>query len=199
MSTSRYTVPIPSETLILETRQQLRELAVVYSMGTLDDRNGGYYLLDAEGVVLAVAADGLCEELDASMASAKGVHEQSPYSELGLHVQNHFDKQCCAYGEGYTGTVRLRAAMAGHLNRRFWPWTGIDGVEVTFAAGVTNLNEVCALSLCDADQGDGIMLGRPVYGAFSGELAMRTGINLEYVSAGDTEQFSPACVTALES
>ncbi|KAE8384321.1 pyridoxal phosphate-dependent transferase [Aspergillus alliaceus] len=40
------------------------------------------------------------------------------------------------------------------------------------------------------------MLGRPVYGAFSSDLAMRTNIHLEHVSVGDTEQISPACVLA---
>ncbi|BAE59775.1 unnamed protein product [Aspergillus oryzae RIB40] len=73
---TRYTIPIPAETLILETRQQLNDMAAAYSMGTLDDRNGGYYLLDHDGEILAVAADGLCEELDNSMASARRVYEQ---------------------------------------------------------------------------------------------------------------------------
>ncbi|KAB8214517.1 hypothetical protein BDV33DRAFT_196035 [Aspergillus novoparasiticus] len=74
--TTRYTIPIPAGILILETRQQLNDMAAAYSMGTLDDRNGGYYLLDQDGEILAVAADGLCEELDISMASARRVYEQ---------------------------------------------------------------------------------------------------------------------------
>ncbi|OGM40672.1 hypothetical protein ABOM_010575 [Aspergillus bombycis] len=78
---TRYTVPIPAGTLILETRQQLHDMAAAYSMGTLDDRNGGYYLLDHDGEVLAVAADGLCAELDGSMRSASRVHEQRSRSD----------------------------------------------------------------------------------------------------------------------
>ncbi|KAE8352534.1 hypothetical protein BDV28DRAFT_165484 [Aspergillus coremiiformis] len=81
-STARYTIPILRGTVVLETRQQLNDMATAYSTGTLDDRNGGYYLLDDDGNVLAVAADSLCEELDASMASARRVYERHPYSEL---------------------------------------------------------------------------------------------------------------------
>lgn len=62
-----------------------------------------------------------------------------------------FDRQCCAYGEGYTGTLRMRSAMAKHLNNHFKPAMAIDAEEITFAAGVTSLNEVCALVLCNPD------------------------------------------------
>ncbi|KAL2672347.1 hypothetical protein Neosp_013052 [[Neocosmospora] mangrovei] len=87
---------------------------------------------------------------------------------------NHdLDKSLLTYGEGYTGTLRLRSAMAKHLNRHFHPAQAIDAEEVTFTAGVTNINEVCALVTCDP--GEAIMLGRPIYGPFSKDFVMRTG------------------------
>ncbi|KAL8652869.1 MAG: hypothetical protein Q9226_004084 [Calogaya cf. arnoldii] len=116
-----------------------------------------------------------------------------------INTHDHFDKQCCAYGEGYTGTLRLRTAMADHLNDLFHPVHTIDPEEITFAAGVTDLNEVCAPVTCDANQYDSIMLERPIYRPFFKDLTMRTGVQLEYVSVGDTDQFSPACATAYES
>jgi histidinol-phosphate/aromatic aminotransferase/cobyric acid decarboxylase-like protein len=64
--------------------------------------------------------------------------------------------------------------MAKHLNTYFKPAHAIDAEQITFAAGVTQLIEACALLLCNADE-DAIMLGRPVYGTFSRNLAMRTG------------------------
>ena len=64
--------------------------------------------------------------------------------------------------------------MARHLNTHFKPVHSIDAEEVTFAAGVTDLNEVCALITCDAGQNDAIMLRRPVYGAFYRDLTTRT-------------------------
>ncbi|KAI1654474.1 PLP-dependent transferase [Daldinia decipiens] len=116
-----------------------------------------------------------------------------------INSHNQFDPQLCAYGEGYTGTVRLRAAMAKHLNAHFKPAYEIDPEEITFAAGVTALNETSALLTCNPDNQEGILLGGPVYGAFSRDLTMRTGAILEYVDVGDTEQFSPDCVAAYEA
>ncbi|KIM94254.1 hypothetical protein OIDMADRAFT_106732 [Oidiodendron maius Zn] len=112
---------------------------------------------------------------------------------------NDFDKLCCTYGEGFTGTFRLRNAMARHLNAHFKPVQNIDADQITFAAGVTDLNEACALITCDAARHDAIMLGGPVYGSFYRDLTMRTGITLEYVPIGDANQFLPACVTAFDA
>ncbi|KAH9894579.1 acc synthase [Xylariomycetidae sp. FL2044] len=114
-----------------------------------------------------------------------------------LNAHNHFDKSCCTYGEGSTGSLRLRDAMARHMNAHFRPARAVTAEEVTFAAGVTDLNEVCALLTCDP--GQSVMLGRPVYGSFAGDLGTRTGVSLEYVSVGDTDQFSPACVALYEA
>jgi 1-aminocyclopropane-1-carboxylate synthase len=90
-------------------------------------------------------------------------------------IQNNFSVQCCTYGEGYTGTQRLRTAMAKQLNAYFQPVQAFDAEEITFAAGVTSINEVCAMITCNPDSGDSIMLGSPVYGTFSKDMGMRTG------------------------
>lgn len=63
--------------------------------------------------------------------------------------------------------------MANHMNTFFKPAMAIDAEEITFAAGVTELNEVCALLTCD--EGEAVMLGRPIYGSFYGDLTTRTG------------------------
>ncbi|OQD71183.1 hypothetical protein PENPOL_c001G00221 [Penicillium polonicum] len=90
MSTTRYTVPIPESMLILETRQLLNDMAMQFPLGTVDDRNGGYYLLDHDATVLAVASDSLCEELDASMEAAKRYHTLACQSALEpIHAATH--------------------------------------------------------------------------------------------------------------
>ncbi|KAM6506068.1 hypothetical protein FSOLCH5_014249 [Fusarium solani] len=114
-----------------------------------------------------------------------------------MNSHHELDKSLLTYGEGYTGTLRLRSAMAKHLNRHFHPAQAIDAEEITFTAGVTNINEVCALVTCDPKEA--IMLGRPIYGPFSKDFVMRTGVNLEYVSVGDTDQFSPDCIAGYEA
>ncbi|KAF2964933.1 hypothetical protein GQX73_g8650 [Xylaria multiplex] len=130
----------------------------------------------------------------------EGAENWLMHSELAEFIDGvSFDQSCCAYGEGYTGSSRLRKAMAHHLNTHFAPAQAIDAEEITFAAGVTNLNEACALVTCNPDAGEAIMLGRPVYGAFSLDLCMRTGVELEYVSVGDRDQFTPDCVAAFEA
>ncbi|KAI4858763.1 acc synthase [Hypoxylon rubiginosum] len=116
-----------------------------------------------------------------------------------INTHNHFDKLLFVYGEGFTGTRRLRSAMASHLNRHFKPVQDIDPEQITFGAGVTSLNEVCGLITCNPDSQESILLGRPVYGAFAFDLTMRTGVNLEYVDVGDTDQFSPDCVAGYEA
>ncbi|KAI6082189.1 acc synthase [Hypoxylon rubiginosum] len=116
-----------------------------------------------------------------------------------INTHNQFDKLLSVYGEGFTGTRRLRSAMANHLNKHLKPVQDIDPEQITFGAGVTSLNEVCALITCNPDSQESIMLGRPVYGAFAFDLTMRTGVTLEYVDVGDTDQFSPDCVAGYEA
>ncbi|KAJ5369665.1 hypothetical protein N7509_014277 [Penicillium cosmopolitanum] len=87
--------------------------------------------------------------------------------------------------------------MANHLNTHFNPFTPVDAEEVTFAAGVTSLNELCALLLCDPD--DSILLIGPVYGSFTRDLTTKTSVNLEYVHVGEKDQFSPDSIAEIET
>jgi 1-aminocyclopropane-1-carboxylate synthase len=65
--------------------------------------------------------------------------------------------------------------MSKRLNARSKPVQDINPEEITIAAGVTHLNEVCALLTCNLNQNDAIMLGSPVYGGFNIDLTARTG------------------------
>ncbi|KAJ5480015.1 hypothetical protein N7530_005524 [Penicillium desertorum] len=73
-STTRYTVPIPESMDVLETRRELNEMAEQYPLSTVGARNGGWYILDHDGTLLAVATDSVCEELDASIEEAMRLH-----------------------------------------------------------------------------------------------------------------------------
>ncbi|OTB00780.1 hypothetical protein M426DRAFT_15136 [Hypoxylon sp. CI-4A] len=116
-----------------------------------------------------------------------------------INTHSQFDNKLCAYGEGYTGTVRLRTAMAKHLNTHFNPFHEIDPEQITFAAGVTALNEACTLVTCNPDNQEAILIGNPVYGVFARDLAARTGAVLAHANFGDADQFSPDCVAAYEA
>lgn len=65
--------------------------------------------------------------------------------------------------------------MANHMNAYFNPVQKFDPEEITFAAGVTELNEVCAMLTCDPGDKESILLGMPIYGAFARDLTIRTG------------------------
>ncbi|PWY91987.1 hypothetical protein BO94DRAFT_533427 [Aspergillus sclerotioniger CBS 115572] len=67
---TRYHTPPPSNATIMYDRQTLNDLARANSDGLLHDENGGYYLKTADEEIIAVAADALCTELDAALASA---------------------------------------------------------------------------------------------------------------------------------
>lgn len=82
--------------------------------------------------------------------------------------------------------------MAALVNDYFAPLTPISEDNITFAAGVTALNEMIAQVLCNV--GDAIMLGRPNYGSFNKDLVLRTGVRLEYVSFHGADQFAPDVV-----
>jgi bifunctional pyridoxal-dependent enzyme with beta-cystathionase and maltose regulon repressor activities len=62
--------------------------------------------------------------------------------------------------------------MASHLNDYFSPFVPVTSEHVTFTAGVTGLNEMIALSL--TNEGEGILLGRPIYGSFNGDLITKS-------------------------
>lgn len=63
--------------------------------------------------------------------------------------------------------------MANHLTKYFAPVKEFEAEEITFTAGVTELNEVCSMVTCDP--GEWIMVGGLVYGTFNKDLNMRTG------------------------
>ncbi|RMZ81566.1 hypothetical protein DV737_g2466, partial [Chaetothyriales sp. CBS 132003] len=113
-----------------------------------------------------------------------------------IHDKEKFAKECCTYGEGYTGTLRLRRAMATHLNEYFQPVTPLHAEAFTFAAGVTEVNEMVAMLTCDDYCADAVLIGRPNYGSFARDMVARGGIGQVFVDFHDVDQFSPAGVEA---
>lgn len=82
------------------------------------------------------------------------------------------DQASLTYNEGPIGNLRLRIAMATHINATFRPDKDVTEEHVTFAAGVTALNEACAINL--ANEGEALLLGMPIYGSFHNDLTMTT-------------------------
>lgn len=75
------------------------------------------------------------------------------------------------YGDGPSGSKKLREALARFINHYFESLLEVDGPQVIVTSGVTTAIEALAWALCDA--GDGILLGRPYYGSFPGDFGNR--------------------------
>lgn len=58
--------------------------------------------------------------------------------------------------------------MVDFINARFDPASPVTTDEVSFVAGVTALNSI--LSCCITKEGDGLLLGMPIYGSFVPDL-----------------------------
>lgn len=98
------------------------------------------------------------------------------------------------YGDGFTGSVPLRGALAEHLNETLKP---IDELkikpdEVVVAAGVTALLDLVAWGL--TDEGDGILLARPAYSGFEPDLWTRSGTKSVFVDLEGEDFFGKAAV-----
>ena len=80
---------------------------------------------------------------------------------LQEHIQRNFSLpgSACTYGDGFTGSNRLRAAIASTLNRYLYPLTPIHPDHVLVTNGCSSALE--QLSWAIANPGDGFLLGRP--------------------------------------
>ena len=96
-------------------------------------------------------------------------------SKTHICYQCSFNSSHISYNEGPVGTKRLREATASHLNDYFDPFAPVTAEHVSWTAGVTGMNEMIALNL--TDEGEGILLGRPIYGSFFGDLTTKSGYN----------------------
>lgn len=74
MSVTKYTEPIPAGAIIMETWEQVKRLTTANPQsGLMGDIGEAHYLQDDEGVILGVASDELCLEIDARISSAMRV------------------------------------------------------------------------------------------------------------------------------
>ncbi|KAL1588756.1 hypothetical protein WHR41_02451 [Cladosporium halotolerans] len=94
-----------------------------------------------------------------------------------------------SYDEGAWGSLRLRAAMARHMNRFFEPVEEIKPDDLLVANGCMSLCEMLGFSIFSP--GHGILLSRPCYSAFESDFGTRAGVKCVYASFNSEDQFSP--------
>ncbi|KAL9604023.1 MAG: hypothetical protein Q9219_000785 [cf. Caloplaca sp. 3 TL-2023] len=85
------------------------------------------------------------------------------------------------YGDGPFGTRALRAALSDFFNDYLHPFNKVQPQQLLVAAGVTSVLDL--ISFAVANPGDGILIGRPLYGSFLKDLSTRSEGKLVPVSS----------------
>ncbi|OAL43073.1 PLP-dependent transferase, partial [Pyrenochaeta sp. DS3sAY3a] len=111
-------------------------------------------------------------------------------SGLKLHHRN------IEYGEGPWGTLRLRTAMAAHMTKWLHALEPVTSDEVLFTAGCTSLCEMLGFTLFE--EGDGILLSRPIYQAFRGDFGVRAKVEPVFVPSQGLDLFGVDGIKAYE-
>ncbi|RAK96462.1 aspartate aminotransferase [Aspergillus ibericus CBS 121593] len=118
--------------------------------------------------------------------------EMTEFINTKLQINAH----ALTYGDGFSGSHRLKKALCQFINRAFSPWTALCPSDLAITSGVSNALECCAWALADA--GDYILVGRPYFNAFKTIFGTRPGIELLEVSFGTTDPFSVAAIHEYE-
>lgn len=101
------------------------------------------------------------------------------------------------YGDGPTGSKRLRKAVARFLNRRISPECPLQFEHVVVTNGVSHAIEHVSWAFCNP--GDGFLLGQPYYGAFIADIQLRPNVDVVKVAFHDVDPMSVAAVASYEN
>ncbi|KAL1627588.1 hypothetical protein SLS56_006309 [Neofusicoccum ribis] len=101
------------------------------------------------------------------------------------------------YGEGPFGCLRLRKAMAQHMNRYFNSYKSVDADELYFANGCGSICE--ALGYTIFDEGDALLISRPSYVGFPHDFGAKSKVDLYHVPFDGIDQFTPECIPKYEA
>ena len=93
-----------------------------------------------------------------------------------IHKTISLTSHSLTYGDGPTGSKRLKATMSKFLNKHLNPVTPIEPAHIAVANGCSTAIEHLSWALADA--GDGILLGRPWYGSFIPDISLRPGVDV---------------------
>ncbi|GKZ21050.1 hypothetical protein AbraCBS73388_006699 [Aspergillus brasiliensis] len=113
-----------------------------------------------------------------------------------INTKVEFNVASVAYGSGNDAIVRLRRAVATHLDNLLEPIAPIGPEEVVVASGVTAIGSMLGFTL--AEPGDGILISRPAYGRFELDYGVEAGVQMVYANTTAEEAFAPSVVEKYE-
>ncbi|KAH6976846.1 1-aminocyclopropane-1-carboxylate synthase [Ilyonectria destructans] len=100
------------------------------------------------------------------------------------------------YGDGTTGSNRLKSVMSAFLTRRLQPVLALEAVHITITNGCCSALEQLAWAI--ADPGEVFLLGKPYFRAFVTTFGGRMHVNITSVSFGDVDPFGSVAVEKYE-
>ena len=104
------------------------------------------------------------------------------------HKRIHLSANDFSYNEGPWSTKRLREALATLINKRFKPVTEVKESELCMANGLTPLCSMLGYVCCE--DGDGILISQPCYGAFVEDFGRVAKAKMVMVPFRGVDQFS---------
>ncbi|KAL4755788.1 pyridoxal phosphate-dependent transferase [Aspergillus foveolatus] len=113
-----------------------------------------------------------------------------------INIQPAVENHALTYGDGFTGSKKLKAAMCHFLNRHFQPYVPLQPSHVCITAGASNAIENCAWALCDP--GDYVLVGRPYWTTFRSILGNRAGVNILEVTMDQVDPMGTDAIARFE-
>ncbi|RDL37263.1 Uncharacterized protein BP5553_04696 [Venustampulla echinocandica] len=95
--------------------------------------------------------------------------------------------QAFTYGDGTTGSKRLKLALARFLNRNFNPHREVESTHITITNGCSAAIEHIAWAV--GDNGDGFLISRPFFRAFIPTFGLRVDTSVVQVPCHGIDPF----------
>lgn len=113
-----------------------------------------------------------------------------------ISSQVTFEPVQFGYKFGHAGGARFAAALAAHLNEYLHPHLPIKPEHIKGTASCTALHDILAWAI--ADEGEGILLSRPVYGRFELDFPNRSKVSVVYADTDAENCFDEDVVDKYE-
>ncbi|KAK6347182.1 hypothetical protein TWF696_007258 [Orbilia brochopaga] len=113
-----------------------------------------------------------------------------------LHDKVNVSPFSLTYGEGPGGSTALRKSLAAFYNRKFNPTFEIKPDHLYTACGVSGALDLLVHGI--ADEGEAVMIGRPIYTGFEHDLFQRSKVKLVAVSLKDVDPMGVEAVEVYE-
>lgn len=120
------------------------------------------------------------------------------HQELLEHIHKNIalTSHSLTYGDGPTGSHRIKKVLSKFLNKHLKPHKPIEPAHITVTSGCSPCLE--HLSWAFANPGDGFLLGQPWYGSFIPDISLRPEVEVVPVPFHDKDPLSIDAVQKYE-